>query len=180
MTQQRINLRDGLYLSSVTAADKPELLEHLRTRDIYETTLNIPFPYSASDADWWIRKREEQSRRQEREITFAVRDHGRLIGVVGAESLEPGMAYRTEIGYWLARGYWGKGIMTSAVAAFVKYAFTELELRRLTAHVFEFNSASARVLEKNGFVLEGRLRKHFLKDGQLIDARLYGLLRNEQ
>jgi ribosomal-protein-alanine N-acetyltransferase len=69
--------------------------------------------------------------------------------------------------------------MTDAVKTYVHYAFAELELLRLTAHVFAFNLASARVLEKNGFKLEGHLRKHFCKDGNLIDANLYGLLKED-
>ncbi|MGH9880451.1 MAG: GNAT family N-acetyltransferase, partial [Pyrinomonadaceae bacterium] len=88
-------------------------------------------------------------------------------------------AHRVEFGYWLARPYWGQGIMTDAVRVFVRYAFSELGLLRLTAHVFESNIASARVLEKNGFKLEGHLREHFIKDGKLIDVRFYGLLKED-
>jgi RimJ/RimL family protein N-acetyltransferase len=179
MIKLRINLRDGLYLSSVLRADKGALLEHLRTRAVYDTTMNIPFPYSVADADWWIRTRIEHTRKQNKEVTFAIRDEGRLIGVVSADSFDIGTSHRAEIGYWLAPRYWGQGIMTDAVRAFVKYAFEELQVLRLTAYVLEFNSASARVLEKNGFTLEGRLRKHFRKDGELIDARLYGLLKED-
>jgi ribosomal-protein-alanine N-acetyltransferase len=69
--------------------------------------------------------------------------------------------------------------MTDAVKAYVGYAFDELKLLRLTAHVFEFNAASARLLEKNGFKLEGRLRKHFRKDGALLNALYYGLLKED-
>src|SRR5215813_293699 len=179
MTHLKIQNRNGLYLSPITIEDKLALLEHLRTKDVYNTTLNIPYPYVPADADWWIRKRVEHARRQEREITLALREQGKLIGVVGADSLELGMSHRAEIGYWIARQYWGQGIMTDAVRTYVRYAFAELGVTRLTAHVFDFNSASARVLEKNGFVLEGTLRKHFLKDGRLIDAMLYGLLKDE-
>lgn len=179
MAQLRINIRDGFYLSAVSAADKPALLEHLLTRDVYDTTLNIPHPYSNSDADWWIRKRIEHTRQQGKEVTFAIRDAGRLVGVVSADNFNIGLSHRAEIGYWLAKPYWGQGLMTASVKAFVNYAFAELEVIRLTAHVFEFNLASARVLEKNGFTLEGRLRKHLLKDGKLIDAQVYGLLKDE-
>ena len=69
--------------------------------------------------------------------------------------------------------------MTDAVRTYVTYAFSELRLLRLTAHVFEFNVGSARVLEKNGFKLEGRLRKHLRKDDKLLDARIYGLLKED-
>ena len=179
MTQLKIRVREGIYLSGVTPADKPALLEHLQERAIYETTMNIPYPYSGADADWWIKKRIEHTRQQGKEVTFAIREAGKLIGVVSADSLEVGTTHRAEIGYWLARPRWGRGVMTDAVRAFVNYAFAELDVLRLTAHVLEFNIASARVLEKNGFILEGRLRKHFRKNGQLVDGRVYGLLKAE-
>ena len=180
MTQIKITVREGVYLSGIQQTDKPALLEHLRSKDVYNTTLNIPHPYTEADADWWIHQRIEHAKRIGKEVTFAIRDAGdQLIGVVGADNVELGTTHLAEIGYWLARPYWGKGIMTAAVRAYVHYAFADLELLRLTAHVFEFNAGSARVLEKNGFKLEGRLRKHISKDDQLLDGRFYGLLKEE-
>ena len=180
MTDLKIKFRDGLHLSSVRTGDKPALLEHLRTRDVYETTLNIPHPYSPADADWWINKRIDHTKKYGKEVSFAIRDtQDKLMGVVSADNFEPGTSQRAEIGYWLAKPYWGQGIMTDAVRAFVRYAFDELQVIKLTAHVFDFNIGSARVLEKNGFRLEGVLRQHFEKDGKALDARLYGLLDEE-
>jgi len=176
-----IEVRAGLYLSSVRLSDKPALLEHFRTKDVYNTTLNIPFPYREEHADWWLQKRAEQTARLGREVCFAIRTSGdrKLIGCISADTLEPGTTHEAEIGYWLAKPFWGQGIMTDVVRRYVEYAFRELKVVRLTAHTFEFNRASARVLEKNGFTLEGRLRQHLLKDGQLIDARFYGLLKED-
>lgn len=180
MTQLNISVREGVHLSGIQQTDKPALLEHLDSKDVYNSTLNIPHPYTEADADWWIHKRIEHTKRIGQEVSFAIRDdEAKLIGIVSADSFEPGTSHRAEIGYWLARACWGKGIMTDAVRAYVRYAFDELQLLRLTAHVFEFNVGSARVLEKNGFKLEGRLRKHIRKDGQLLDGRFYGLLKEE-
>ena len=177
---ERIAIRGGFYLSGPQLTDKPALLEHLNTRDVYNTTLNIPYPYSEADADWWLQKRIAHNEKQGKAVSFAIRDvDGKLIGVVSADNFELGDTHKTEIGYWLARDYWGRGIMTDAVKAYVDYAFKELGLLKLMAHVFELNISSARVLEKNGFKLEGRLRKHFRKDGVLYDARLYGLLKED-
>ncbi len=67
--------------------------------------------------------------------------------------------------------------MTTVVQRVCRHAFEEFGLVKITAHVFPHNPASARVLEKSGFQEEGYLRKHFLKDGQFIDARLFALLR---
>jgi ribosomal-protein-alanine N-acetyltransferase len=178
--QRKITVRDGVSLSGIRQEDKAALLEHLQSRDVYATTLNIPHPYLETDADWWIQRRIERTQRLGIEVSFAIRAaQDKLIGVVSADSLESGTSHTAEIGYWLARPFWGQGIMTDAVKAYVEYAFDELQLLRLTAHVLESNIGSARVLEKNGFKLEGNLRKHFRKDGQLLDARFYGLLKED-
>lgn len=200
MAEFRIEIHPNLHLSSIRESDKPALLEHLSAREVYDTTLNIPYPYTEKDADFWIQKRMATTEIRGFESTFAIREGGgNLIGSVGADSIatvrlsserrpsalnlqnaEPAYrSHRTEIGYWLAVPYWNRGIMTEAVRAYVKYAFNELGLLRLTAHVFEKNLGSARVLEKNGFRLEGRLRHHFMKDGKLLDARIYGLLKED-
>jgi RimJ/RimL family protein N-acetyltransferase len=199
ISEYRIEVRPGIYLSSFREQDKPALLEHLSTRDVYNTTLNIPYPYTEVDADFWIHQRQHITKRQGIEVTFAIREaNGKLIGGIGADELEltsnnqaeptaiisnhlvvSPRAHRVEFGYWLARPYWGQGIMTDAVRVYVRYAFTELNLLKLTAHVFAGNLASARVLEKNSFKLEGKLRQHFLKDGRLLDALSYGLLKED-
>lgn len=175
-----IRVSDGVCLSSFRLTDKPALVEHLSSKEIYDTTLTIPHPFLESHADTWLQKRIEHAGRQVKLVAFAIRDAGdNLIGGVGSDSLELGTTHRAEISYWLGVRFWGQGIMTDAVRAYVGYAFSELGLLRLTAHTFEFNVGSARVLEKNGFTVEGRLRKHFRKDGELLDARLYGLLRDD-
>lgn len=175
----KIPLRDGFYLSGLLLTDKPALLEHLSSKDVYNTTLNIPHPYTEAHADSWLKKRISHNQ-QVKEVSLAIRDvNAKLIGVVSADNLELGATHKAEIGYWLARPYWGQGIMTDAVKAYVNYAFEELGLLKLVAHVFELNIASAQVLEKSGFKLEGRLRKHFRKDGKLLDARIYGLLKED-
>lgn len=176
----KIPLRDGFYLSGLLMTDKPALLEHLSSKDVYNTTLNIPHPYTDADADWWLQKRISHNTNQIKAVSLAIRDvEAKLIGVVSADNLDVGSTHKAEIGYWLARGYWGRGIMTDAVKAYVVYAFEELDLLKLVAHCFELNPGSARVLEKSGFKLEGRLRKHFRKDGRLLDARIYGLLKED-
>ena len=193
----RIPLQQDRFLSGFREGDEAALLKHLASKDVYLTTLNIPHPYTEADAYFWIRKRKETTDGRGVESTFAIRQpDGELIGAVGADEIDArplGLdldssqpnwsptfrSHRAEIGYWLARPFWGQGIMTDAVGVFTRYAFEQFDLQRLTAHVFVHNIGSARVLEKNGFRREGELRHHFLKDGQLLDARIYGLLRVE-
>ena len=67
--------------------------------------------------------------------------------------------------------------MTAVVQRVCQHAFAEFGLVKITAHVFTHNPASARVLEKCGFVQEGLLRKQFVKDGKFIDVKLFALLK---
>ena len=85
-----------------------------------------------------------------------------------------------EIGYWLGRAYWGRGIMTEAVSAVTGWLFdAHPDVVRVWAGVFAWNPASARVLEKAGYTFEARLRKSVFKDGQLGDKLIYARLRDE-
>lgn len=95
------------------------------------------------------------------------------IGLLPGEDVHTGTA---EIGYWLGEPFWGRGLMTGAVGAFAGHAFETFRLRRLYARVLEWNPASMRVLEKNGFALEGRLRRSAIKDGEIADELLYAKL----
>lgn len=173
-------LSQGRTLDSIQPSDKAALVEHLQDEAIYHNTLNIPHPYTEADAEAWIERRMAWREKQPDEVAFVIRnDDGRMIGAVGTADLDIGTTHRAEIGYWLATPLWGQGIMTEAVQRFSPYAFTTLKLVRLTAHVYAHNPASARVLEKCGFQQEGYFRKHFRKDGELLDARYYGLLHED-
>ena len=178
MTELR--LADGFSLSPVVPDDRAAIVEHLQVREIWRNTLYIPYPYTEEDADTWLEERIAHRREQPTAVTFALRNpDGRLVGVIGADDLDVGTTHRANLGYWLAKPYWNRGLMTRAARRYVRYAFTRLELVRLTAEVFHWNEASARVLEKVGFRREGRLRKHREKDGALVDVFYYGLLRED-
>ena len=79
-----------------------------------------------------------------------------------------------ELGYVLNRAHWGRGIGTEAVALICGFAFETLKLHRLSARVIRENVPSARVLEKNGFVLEGCQKENCLIEGRYCDTLLYG------
>ncbi|HEX5272805.1 MAG TPA: GNAT family N-acetyltransferase [Gemmataceae bacterium] len=176
-----IVVSDQVHLSEVRASDKEALIAHLNDRDIYDRTLRIPFPYTGASADEWLALLAQIARQQGRPVHWAIRGaDDALIGACGLTGFEVGKSHCAEVGYWLAKPFWGRGIMTAVVRRVCRYAFEELGLAKIIAHVASHNPASARVLEKCGFRQEGFLRKHFLKDGQFIDARLFGLLREDR
>src|SRR5207249_11882042 len=81
-----------------------------------------------------------------------------------------------EIGYWLGERFWGRGIATEALAAMTRHAIETHELTRVYAVPFAWNTASCRVLEKAGYVLEARLRRSAIKDGQVVDQLQYAFI----
>lgn len=178
----KLKINDSYFISDIEPADKPAFLEHLKERQIYEQTLAIPYPYTEADADWWINHNREATERQNgRSVNWALRrQDGYLIGGIGFLGLEIGHDHRAELGYWLAKSYWNLGIMTQAVKKVTEFAFQEFHLERITAHVFLFNVGSAKVLEKAGFQCEGHLRRHYKKDGQIFDGKLYGRIRDDK
>jgi RimJ/RimL family protein N-acetyltransferase len=173
-----IVVSDQVHLSAFQASDKDALVGHLNDRDIYDRTLRIPFPYTGAAADEWLALVAKITPQQGRPVHFAVRSaDGSLIGGCGFDGFQVGKSHRAAVGYWLARPFWGRGTMTAVVRRVCRHAFEEFGLVKITAHVFSHNPASARVLEKCGFQEEGFLRKHYLKDGQFLDVRLFALLR---
>lgn len=170
----KIQINESYFISEIQDSDIPAYLEHLQEKQIYTQTLNIPYPYTEEDAQEWLRLLARERERWGRNLNWAIRQKdGELIGGIGFHALEESQSHRAELGYWLAKPYWNKGITTEAVKVITPFAFKEFNLARITAHIFHFNKASARVLEKAGFQLEGCLRNFFRKDGQIFDGLLY-------
>ncbi len=86
---------------------------------------------------------------------------------------------RAEIGYCMARAFWGGGYMREALTALISYGFGELDLNRIEADVDPRNARSVRSLERLGFVREGLLRERWIVEGEVSDSGLYGLLRRD-
>lgn len=88
-------------------------------------------------------------------------------------------ARSAELAYWIAPEHHGKGYGSEAAATIVEYAFTDRNLRRLSAHVGDFNDASIALLESLGFTHEGTQRETAWYQGEYFDMHWYGLLRSE-
>jgi len=84
-----------------------------------------------------------------------------------------------EVGYALSTVYQGRGVMTAALGELLREVFTRTTVERLEARCAVGNEASAKVLEKLGFVREGRLRRYFRLGGGRVDNFLYALLRTD-
>jgi RimJ/RimL family protein N-acetyltransferase len=154
--------------------DAASLARHANSRNIWRNVRDhFPHPYTLADAETWI----ERVTSEHPPTQLAIEVDGEAAGGIGL-FLQCDVERRSaELGYWLGEAYWGQGLMTEAVRRFTAEAFDAFGLLRIYAVVFEWNPASCRVLEKAGYVLEGRLRKAVVKDGALLDQFLYAAVR---
>ena len=154
--------------------DEKSLVKYANNRNV---SINLrdsfPYPYTLKHAEEWVRFALSQVP----ETNFAIASSSEVIGGIGLRLGEDVYRHTAEIGYWLGEPFWGKGIATGAVLAMTEHAFACFDLQRIEAHVYEWNPASARVLEKAGYIWEGRLRKCITKEGRTMDVFLYARVR---
>lgn len=107
-------------------------------------------------------------------IFRAIEVNHEIIGTISIEQKTDVYRKDAEMGYFLLTEQWNKGIMTEAVRQICELAFRELDLVRITALVYSQNIASRKVLEHNGFELEGIMRRAVFKNNKLQDLCIYG------
>ena len=132
----------------------------------------FPNPYTRQSARDWIRSVKQRSP----ETSFAIAVDEQAVGGIGFVLHPDVERVSAEIGYWLGEPFWGRGITSAALRAVTTHAMETHGLTRIFAVPFAWNAASCRVLEKSGYVLEGRLRKSAIKDGKLTDQLQYAFI----
>ena len=110
-------------------------------------------------------------------IFCSVSVDGMIVGNISVEQKSDVYRKDAEIGYLLITEKWSQGIMTEAVGQICDIAFSSLDIIRITGLVYEPNSGSRRVLEKNGFLLEGTMKNAVVKEGRVYDLCVYGKLK---
>lgn len=146
-------------------ADSPRIAATLRDQ--------FPSPYGLDDADRFIAVASGRSP----QTSFAIEVDGEAAGGIGLLLHDGNERISAELGYWLGESCWGRGVMTEAVRAFTDWGFATFGLHRIYAVPYVTNPASARLLEKAGFVYEGRMRRSAIKLGQVLDQLLYADVR---
>jgi len=121
----------------------------------------------------------DYSQRRSSRWALAETDSNQLVGTCGYYSWNPEHSI-AELGYDLSREYWGKGLMTEAVRAVVRWGFNDVEINRIQATVMAGNAASIRLLEKCGFQSEGLLREYKICRGEPRDFWMFAQLRADQ
>lgn len=157
-------------LRPLVAADATSLARHANDHEVWQNLRDrFPHPYSHVDAEEYIAREALQPIQTSFGIAVGDEAIGNISLTLGTD-IERRSA---EIGYWIGRAHWGRGIMPEALRATTRYAFDRLGLCRVFAVVFVRTTRSARVLDKSGYVLEGVMRRSAVKEGIILDQLLY-------
>lgn len=161
-------------LRPLRADDAASIARHANNRAVWRNlTDRFPHPYGVEEGRRWIASIASD----DPACNFGIEVDGEVVGGIGVERGEGVERRSLAIGYWLGESYWGRGIATEAVMAVTAYAFETFDVNRISAGVYAWNPASARVLEKAGYLFEGRLRNAITKDGETTDELIYATVR---
>jgi len=155
---ERLLLRPGWL------EDAPELAARIADEAIVRNLARVPWPYREEHARFWL-----SARNSPRTPAFLLTlPHEGGAPIIGSCGLHEGPSGDVEIGYWIAREWWGQGFATEAVRAVLSVACV-LGHRRIHARHAVDNPASGRVLRKAGFVPSGRHMSIF-SEGRASDV----------
>jgi len=164
-----------ISIRALKMSDKQSLAKLVNNKKIWDNLRNgLPYPYHESDAVKFI----NTVCANELNHVFAIEYRHGFCGVIGIFVQQDVYEKSAEIGYWIGEPFWGKGIATKAVELVTKYAFDKLKLVRIFTGIFEYNTASMRVLEKNGYKKEAIFEKAVFKNGKIWNEHRYCKLNN--
>ena len=152
---------DRLVLRPLRTDDADAVAEAVSDWEVARWVSSVPHPYSRSDAVMWIVFSDDDGR-------WGIKQDGRLVGAITTGA---------QLGYWLRRDAWGRGIMTEAGKAVAAEWFADPEMDALRSSYYLGNDGSRRVLEKLGFVDDGPVRIASAALGREVDGRAMVLTR---
>jgi [ribosomal protein S5]-alanine N-acetyltransferase len=169
---QKKLISDRLILRPFGLSDAKRVQELAGDKSIYDTTESIPHPYKDGIAEEWISTHPLQLQNQ-KHISYAIclKNNELLIGDIGLV-LEI-INFRSEVGYWVGKKYWGQGYATEALATILEFAKDDLKLNKVIARHLTRNPASGKVMQKNNFIHKCCLEKHTFKCELFEDVELY-------
>jgi [ribosomal protein S5]-alanine N-acetyltransferase len=170
---------ERLLLRPLTQADAPAMARLAGRREIADTTISIPHPYSEEQARQWIAGHVDLFANGKFCVFgMQLKREGTLIGTIGLREIDAEHS-QAELGFWVGVGCWGQGYATEAARAVVRFGFEQMDLNRIYAHHMLRNPASGRVLAKLGMKREGLLRQRVRKWGVFEDVVLLAALRGD-
>lgn len=157
--------------------DADELATLANNSNIAKFMANVfPYPYTIENAKTFIALANNSSNPSlPLSIRFAIIMDDQLVGGIGLHLQSDILRKNAEIGYWIGEPYWGKGIAGKAIPQIIEYGFQNMDIVRIFARIFGTNIASQKVVEKCGFILEGKYEKTLYKNDEFLDELIYAV-----
>jgi RimJ/RimL family protein N-acetyltransferase len=171
MSSHRLHLRlDRCTVRDWASDDLLPLVRHANNWNIWiHLRDRFPHPYTEADGRAFL----AHIAARDLQTLWAIEVDGEAAGGIGLVLMSDVERVSAEIGYWLGEAFWGRGVVTEALRAVTAESFRRFDLMRVFALPFADNPASIRVLEKAGYVLEGRLVQSAIKNGKVRDQLMY-------
>jgi len=165
-----------ITLRKLKPSDKNQLAILFNNKKIWDNLRDyIPHPYDEKDAEWFI----NFTLNEKNHYNFAIEYKNEFCGIVGLILQTDVYRKSAEIGYWLGEPFWGKGIMTKAVKLITQFGFEKLDIIRIYSGVFDFNTASMKVLEKCGYKKDAIFKKAIVKNDKICDEHRFYILKEK-
>ena len=191
MAKVQLNIRSvvqlktkRLILRDWSEGDVEDLVEGLNNLTVSRWLVYVPHPYTREDAERWIGYCMELSQKGEErnsyEFAIELKSEKKVIGGVALNKINRFQGTAGG-GIWINEKYHGRGYGSEAFGERIRFAFTELNLRRLENGFLEGNRSSFNMQKRFGYQIEGIRRKGFrcMADGELKDEHITGLLKEE-
>jgi RimJ/RimL family protein N-acetyltransferase len=164
-----------LTLRKPQMKDADDIAKYCNDRSISKWITAMPHPYKRKDAVWFIKDCEKKWRART-DYAYVIEYEGKLAGTVGLHIKQEDKA---EIGYWISRPNWGKGLVTEAARLVMTEGFKKLKLHKIYARYLEGNEKSERVMKKLGMKYEAWLHDDAKRKGKYFDVGQYCILKSE-
>jgi 8-oxo-dGTP diphosphatase len=148
---------DRLILRPLDRGDIDSIVEHVNDWDVARFTSSIPYPYDRKMAEDFVAAHEAEMSETNRVFVITRKADRQLVGCIGLmpHHDQAGKEIGVEFGYWLGKAFWRQGFATEAVGRLARFIFETTQVPEIWASVVPINDASAKVLDKNGFVVVG-------------------------
>jgi RimJ/RimL family protein N-acetyltransferase len=168
-----------IKLRKLVISDVEFISKNAKDKDITRYTHVIAPPFDLKEAKKFIKKTQhEMQEKTAYEFGIELKETKKLIGTISLSNIN----YKNknaEVGFWLSKKYWGKGLAKETLNLILDFGFKKLHLERIQARVLNKNLRAQKLLKKRGFKLEGRLRRKTHFKNKWFDDLIYGILRKE-
>lgn len=160
----------NLVLKKPNNKDITSLIEELNNWNISKWLVEVPYPYSINDANYWIKKTKED------EFSFNIYLNNKLIGGISISKKLGNTKW--ELGYWIGEKYWGNKYAKEACESLIKYFFTNTSNNIIYASHMKDNMKSKKIILSLGFKEIGLGSKYSLSRQEEIEDINYQLIKS--